>query len=156
MSMYLFLAMPLWVVGVLTAEIQASTNLSPAVKVIAGLNDGAAATLGAGIVKLGQGIVSLSTNGVMRTTIPHRLPGTTLLNNSMFCYSYVDDMYITGGMTKCGGDSTKWLIENFYQDQENDPSIFQQIAEDAGKTPIGANGIAFMPYLIGMGTPSPT
>jgi len=144
------------VVGVLTAEIQASTNLSPAVKVVAGLNDGAAATLGAGIVKLGQGIVSLSTNGVMRTTIPHRLPGVTLLNNSMFCYSYVDEMYITGGMTKCGGDSAKWLIENFYQDQENDPSIFQQIAEDAGKTPIGANGIAFMPYLLGMGTPSPT
>ncbi|RJP53161.1 MAG: hypothetical protein C4586_01915 [Anaerolineaceae bacterium] len=144
------------VVDVLTSEIQTKTNLSSAVKVIAGLNDGAAATLGAGIVKLGQGIVSLSTNGVMRTTIPNRLPGATLLNKSMFCYSYVDNMYIAGGMTKCGGDSVKWLVENFYQDKKNDPSVLEQIAVNAGKAPIGANGITFMPYLIGRGTPSPT
>lgn len=143
------------VVGNLTPEIRNSTKLPSKVKVVAGLNDGAAATLGAGVVKLGQGIVSLSTNGVMRTTIHRRLPGATLRAKSMFCYSYVNDMYVTGGMTKCGGDSVKWLVENFYQGHGND-NIYARIETEAAQSPIGANGVTFMPYLIGMGTPSPT
>jgi len=91
----------------------------------------------------------------MRTTIPQRLPGITLRAKSMFCYSYVDDMYVTGGMTKCGGDSVRWLAENFYQDLADDPSVFEKIASEAACSPLGANGVTFMPYLIGMGTPSP-
>ena len=144
------------VVDNLIPEIRSYVNLPSSVKVVAGLNDGAAATLGAGIVKLGQGIVSLSTNGVMRTTIHRRLPGETLRNKSMFCYSYVNDMYVTGGMTKCGGDSVRWLVENFYHDQENDPEVFDLIAVEAERSPLGANGVVFMPYLVGMGTPHST
>jgi len=144
------------VVGSLSAEILSHVNLPSAVKVVAGLNDGAAATLGAGIIKLGQGIVSLSTNGVMRTTIHQRLPGETLRNKSMFCYSYVNDMYVTGGMTKCGGDSVKWLAENFYTGYENDPDVFDLIAVEADQSPPGANGVVFLPYLVGMGTPHST
>ncbi len=144
------------VVGSLTPKIQKEINLPASVQVVAGLNDGAAATLGAGIVELGQGIVSLSTNGVMRTTIPHKMPGRNLKANSMFCYSYVNDLFVTGGMTKCGGDSVKWLIDNFYHGHESDPDIFDQIANEAAKSPLGANGMLFMPYLVGMGTPKPT
>jgi xylulokinase len=144
------------VVGPLTPEIQNSADLPSPIQIVAGLNDGAAATLGAGIVELGQGIVSLSTNGVMRATIPQRLPGKILRAKSMFCYSYVDDMYVTGGMTKCGGDSVRWLVENFYPDRADDPSVFDQIASEAAHSPVGANGVIFMPYLVGMGTPNPT
>jgi xylulokinase len=140
------------VVGLLNPELQRKINLPSPVKIIAGLNDGAAATLGAGIVGLGQGIVSLSTNGVMRTTINQPLTGKTLYTNSMFCYSYVDDMFVTGGMTKCGGDNVKWLIENFYPGSENDPEIYQKITSLASDSPVGANGVLFMPYLLGMKT----
>jgi len=144
------------VVGELTPEIRMGANLPRPVKVIAGLNDGAAATLGSGIVELGQGIVSLSTNGVMRTTIPNHLPGKILLDKSMFCYSYVNNMFVTGGMTRCGGDSVKWLIEIFYRERQDEPSVFDRIASEASESPIGANGVRFMPYLVGMGTPHPT
>ncbi|NPV74835.1 MAG: hypothetical protein HPY59_00515 [Anaerolineae bacterium] len=144
------------VVGYLVPEIQEQVKLPAMVNVVAGLNDGAAATLGAGIVDLGQGIVSLSTNGVMRTTVQSRMPGKILIENSMFCYSYVNDMFVTGGMTKCGGDSVSWLIETFYQDRRNDPSIFDEVAREALQCPPGANGVIFMPYLVGMGTPTPT
>ncbi len=144
------------IVGSLSPEVQRKVNLPASVKVVAGLNDGAAATLGAGIVDPGQGIVSLSTNGVLRTTIPKRMPGGILKDNSMFCYSYVNDMFVVGGMTKCGGDSVKWLIDNFYHDHENDPNVFDQIAADASQSNQGANGVIFMPYLVGMGTPKPT
>lgn len=144
------------IVGNLRPDIQMRVNLPPSVAVVAGLNDGAAATLGAGIVKLGQGIVSLSTNGVMRTTIPDRMPGSTLREKSMFCYSYVDDLFVTGGMTKCGGDSVQWLLDNYYQDHKEDENIYDQISAESSESPVGAKGIFFMPYLIGMGTPNPT
>jgi xylulokinase len=144
------------VVGGLAPAIREKVNLPASVKVVAGLNDGAAATLGAGIVGLGQGIVSLSTNGVMRTSIPRRLPGSVLREKSMFCYSYVDDMYITGGMTKCGADNVRWLVENFYQEVQDEAQAFERVADEAGQSPAGANGVIFMPYLIGMGTPNPT
>jgi len=144
------------VVGNLLPEIQEQVKLPVTVAVVAGLNDGAAATLGAGIVNLGQGIVSLSTNGVMRTTIQSRMPGRILVENSMFCYPYVNSMFVTGGMTKCGGDSISWLIETFYQDFKNDPNVFDEVAYEASQCPPGADGVIFMPYLVGMGTPTPT
>ena len=144
------------IVGDLTSQIRNQLRLPGPVKIVAGLNDGASATFGAGIIAPGQGIVSLSTNGVMRTTVPGRIPGKTLLAKSMFCYSYVNDLYVTGGMTKCGGDSVKWWLENFYPGNESEASLFDLIAAEAAESPVGANGIFFMPYLVGMGTPHPT
>ncbi len=143
------------VAGELQRDICERTGLPPGLPVIAGLNDGAAAALGAGLVQLGQGIVSLSTNGVMRTTLPRRLPGATLVAKSMFCYPYVEGMYVTGGTTKCGGDSVGWFIENFlagYAMEEK--ALFDLITADAARSPVGANGVFFMPYLVGMGSPS--
>jgi len=144
------------VVGDLTPEIQNQVHFPGRVKIVAGLNDGASATLGAGIIAPGQGIVSLSTNGVMRTSVPQRTPGKTLLARSMFCYSYVNELYVNGGMTKCGGDSVKWWLDNFYSDRESEAGLFDQIAVEAAESPVGSNGIFFMPYLVGMGTPHPT
>ena len=144
------------VVGNLTADIRSKTNLPPSTVVVAGLNDGAAATLGAGIVDLGQGIVSLSTNGVMRTTIAEPLSGSTLRARSMFCYPYVKGLYVTGGMTKCGGDSVSWLIENFFKDCAQSPDIYERISREANESPPGSNGSIFMPYLVGIGTQNPS
>jgi len=127
-------------------------GLSREVVVVAGLNDGAAATLGAGVIKSGQGIVSLSTNGVLRTVVSDRVPGSTLVNNSLFCYSYVNDQFITGGTTKCGGDSVRWFIDTFMGGYPKE-GVFDLIANDANASQLGANGVIFMPYLMGMGSP---
>lgn len=139
-------------VGKLLPGLADEIGLSREVVVVAGLNDGAAATLGAGVVKNGQGIVSLSTNGVLRTVVSDRVPGSTLVRNSLFCYSYVNDLYITGGTTKCGGDSVRWFIDTFMGGYPEEVG-FDLIAKDANESQLGANGVIFMPYLMGMGTP---
>jgi xylulokinase len=144
------------IAGELRLDINRITGLPLNIKVVAGLNDGASASLGAGVVNLGQGIVSLSTNGVLRTVVPGRLPGNLLLKYSLFCYPYVDGMYIIGGMTKCGADSVNWYIETFlggYEDNIFNP--FDIISKDVQESPLGANGVLFMPYLMGVGTPTP-
>ena len=141
--------------GYLRREVCERTGLPLGLPVIAGLNDGASATLGAGLLEVGQGIVSLSTNGVMRTTISQRLPGETLVQRSMFCYSYVEGMFVTGGTTKCGGDSVRWFIETFMAGYPlEEKALFDLIAEDAAKSPMGANSVVFMPYLVGTGSPN--
>jgi xylulokinase len=143
------------IVDELSTEIRQRTGLPSGIKVVAGLNDGASATLGAGLVNLGQGIVSLSTNGVMRATIPNRLSGDILVKKSLFCYSYVDGMCVTGGTTKCGGDSVKWFIDNFLGGyRQDEAALFETVTLDAAKSPPGANGVMFMPYLMGVGTPN--
>lgn len=142
------------IIGPLTEVTRLAADLPQGIQVVAGLNDGAAATLGAGLVNIGQGIVSLSTNGVMRTILSKRLDSNKLLKTSMFCYSYIDEMYITGGTTKCGGDSVKWFVDNFYREyQQNDDAAIDQLTREAESVPIGANGVMFFPYLLGMGTP---
>ena len=47
-------------------------------------------------------------------------------------------------------------LENFYRGREDDPSVFESIAAEAAQSPVGSNGVSFMPYLLGMGTPKPT
>lgn len=139
-------------IGKLLPGLADEIGLSREVVVVAGLNDGAAATLGAGVIKNGQGIVSLSTNGVLRTVVSDRVSGSTLVRNSLFCYSYVNDQFITGGTTKCGGDSVRWFIETFMGGYPEEV-CFDLIANDAKSTLLGANGVIFMPYLMGMGSP---
>ena len=139
-------------VGKLLPVLADEIGLSREVVVVAGLNDGAAATLGAGVIKNGQGIVSLSTNGVLRTVVRDRVPGNKLVSNSLFCYSYVNDQFIVGGTTKCGGDSVRWFIDTFLGGYPVEHS-FNLIENDANASPIGANGVLFMPYLMGMGSP---
>jgi len=143
---------PATVVGKLLPNLADEFGLPHSVVVVAGLNDGASATLGAGVINNGQGIVSLSTNGVMRTVVKERVPGDTLVENSLFCYSFINKYFVTGGTTKCGGDSVRWFIDTFLSGYQED-KVFDQIAKDASESTIGANDILFMPYLMGKGTP---
>ncbi len=140
------------VVGSLLPELSRQVGLPANTIVVAGLNDGAAATLGAGVCKQGHGIVSLSTNGVMRTLVSGRVPGKILVDNSFFCYSYATECFVTGGTTKSGGDSVRWFIDTFLKGYPKE-AVFDQIAQDAARSPLGAKGVIFMPYLMGAGSP---
>lgn len=140
------------VVGNLLPDLAREVGLPANTLVVAGLNDGAAATLGAGVCQQGHGIVSLSTNGVMRTLVSGRVPGKVLVDNSFFCYSYATESFVTGGTTKSGGDSVRWFIDTFLKGFPEE-TVFDQIAHDAAQSPLGAKGVIFMPYLMGAGSP---
>ena len=92
----------------------------------------------------------------MRTTVRPRLPGSTLRSKSMFCYSFIEDMFVAGGMIKTGADSVRWFADTFYADSNMESGVFEAIANEAADSPPGARGVLFMPFLLGMGTPSPT
>jgi xylulokinase len=138
--------------GQLKPDVAATIGLPINTQVVMGLNDGAAACLGAGLLSEGQGIISLSTNGVVRCVVSHELSTSSLLKNSLFSYSYIDNKYISGGFTKCGGDSVRWFSEVIKGDLVSTEEIEKTF--NAPNSSPGASGVLFLPYLVGEGTPN--
>jgi len=140
--------------GMLTEEMARHTGF-PVVPVIGGLNDGAAAMLGAGAVNVGDGVVSVSTNGIARVVVDSKPSGQYLYDHSLFCWSYVDGKYVMGGFTKSAGDTVQWWQEMAYSDvpKAQRMDLFNQ--EAAQSTP-GSHGVLFYPWLLGRGAPAAT
>lgn len=141
--------------GVLRRDLAEETGFPLSTKVIAGLNDGGAAVLGAGLLDVGQGSVSLSTNGVARVVVDKKPPGKFLYGRSLFCWPYVDGKYIMGGFTKTAGDTVQWFIDLAYRDCGPDIQL-ARFNEEAHQSGIGARGVRFYPWLLGRGCPSAT
>lgn len=142
------------VAGVLKNELCQCCALPEGIPVIAGLNDGAAAVLGAGAIIRDAAIVSISTNGVARTLVGEKPSGEWLKNHGLFCTKFVDDLWVLGGMTKTAGDSAEWLGELMFQDVET-ASRLSAISEAASRVPCGAEGLLYIPGIYGLGSPTP-
>jgi xylulokinase len=139
--------------GPITPEVAHITGMPLDTQVVPGLNDGASACLGSGLLDVGQGIVSLSTNAVARCVVPQMLNGDILLEHSLFCYPYIEGVYIGGGFTKCGGDSLRWFLEVVKGKQTATEEGIENFSQEAAQSPAGAKGVIFLPQLAGQGTP---
>jgi xylulokinase len=137
--------------GVLRDELAKYLNLPVGIPVYAGLNDGASATVGSGVTRPGQGIVTLATNGVARVVVSRRLDSEVIFQRHLFSWPFVEDRWICGGFTYSGAGSLQWFIKMMgFPDQE---ASYKQLLREADAVPIGSKGIFFLPYLAGRGTP---
>ncbi len=143
------------VAGLLRRELAQSTGFPSATPVVCGLNDGAAAMLGSGSIQVGQGVVSVSTNGIARIVVDRKLPGRFLYDHSLFCWPYVAGRYVTGGFTKAAGDLVQWFIDIAYPDLPEAEQL-PRFNQEAETSPPGANGVCFYPWLMGRGSPAAT
>ncbi len=140
------------VVGLLRDELCKQAGLPESFPVVTGLNDGACATLSAGVYRSQDASVELATNGVIYLVSEKPMPAKTRLQHAFFCWEYLEGRWIIGGQTKCGASAFAWANELF-RGQAQDAAIEDYIAI-AQQSPIGANGTLFFPYLRGRGTPS--
>jgi len=142
-------------VGRLRRELSERTGFPAGLGIVAGLNDGGSAVLGAGLLKTGQGSVSLSTNGVARVVVDEKPAGKFLYDHALFCWPYVGGKYILGGFTKTAGDTVRWFTDLAYRDcpEGGRLACFNAEARESG---IGARGIRFYPWLLGRGSPDAT
>ncbi|NLN70571.1 MAG: hypothetical protein GX142_07300 [Chloroflexi bacterium] len=139
-------------VGVIKPEIAERVGLPKGISVFAGLNDGAAATLGSGVCKYGQTIITLATNGVVRIVIPGPLDGDLLIKKGLFNWPFIDDMWICGGATLSGAGSLQWIADLL--GIPNEVEAYNELLDNASQIPIGSRGVVFIPYLAGRGTPA--
>ena len=164
---------PTDVVGTITKEAAAATGLPEGCAVVCGSSDSAVEDYGAGAVEPGDLILKLATAGNVNsmTATPHPNPKT-------LTYSHiVPGMWYSVSATNAAALCMRWLRDAFYdvdrlrskvevdngmgdvlrqpqsQPQPQPPSStfnwYALMDEEAQKSPIGANGVFFHPYLQG-------
>ena len=144
------------ITGYLTEEIASLTGLTTAVPVVGGAGDNAAAAVGTGVVKDGAAFTTIGTSGVvfLHTDKPVIDPKGRI---HTFCCA-VPGCWHVMGVTQAAGLSLRWTRDTVCEpeialakEQNCDPyEIMTALAE---KSPIGANRLLFLPYLMGERTP---
>lgn len=140
------------VTGKVTESAAALTGLAAGTPVVGGAGDNAAAAVGMGVVTPGRAFTTIGTSGVVflhsdEVTIDPKGRVHT------FCCAVPGKWHMMG-VTQGAGLSLRWLRDQCCDglaDGDTDPYILMdRLAETS---PIGANRLLFLPYLMGERTP---
>ena len=144
------------VAGTVTGEAAAQTGLAAGTPVVCGAGDNAAAAVGTGVVEIGKAFTTIGTSGVVYAHAD-RLAIDPRGRVHTFC-SAVPGKWTVMGCTLAAGLSLKWMRDNFFPAEKEtaagmgvDP--YTLMDRQAGKVPIGANRLLFLPYLMGERSP---
>jgi xylulokinase len=143
------------VTGTLTSETAKLLGLTTACKVVGGAGDCAAGAVGNGIVKPGLLNTSIGTSGVVfvHSDQPQFDPAGRL---HTFCHAVRGKWHMMG-VTLAAGGSLQWFQDALCsipgKGGKRTPTPFSVLAEEAAMSPLGADGLYFLPYLAGERTP---
>ncbi len=137
------------VVGIVTARASELTGLASGTPVVIGGGDGACATVGAGVVAPGDAYNYLGSSSWISFVAREPLCDP---KQRTFTFAHLDPDYLfpTGTM-QCAGGSYDWLERLLRGDAEE--RIYQQLDQLASGVEPGAQGLFFLPYLIGERSP---
>ncbi len=144
------------VTGRVTAETAKMTGLREGTIVVGGAGDNAAAAVGTGVVRDGRAFTTIGTSGVV-------FAHTDNLSIDMkgrvhsFCCAVPGKWHVMG-VTQAAGLSVKWFKDNFCSEDiklaaNEDLPVYKYLDKKAEELPIGANGLIYLPYLMGERTP---
>ncbi|MEO8473270.1 MAG: gluconokinase [Chryseolinea sp.] len=138
--------------GKLRKEFQTSLGLDDSVKVIVGSSDGCLATLGGGVWDEGKAIITIEDSGAVRTV------GREVVhdpNQRLFNYLLTDNCYVSGGPTNNGGIIFEWYAKQFgdFNGPFDLEHTMQRLFNEAADVSVGADGLLFLPYLLGERAP---
>lgn len=137
--------------GHLSEEGARSSGLLPGTPVVAGAGDQAAGALGMGVVQPGAVSATIGTSGVVfaATSKPVLEPKGRI---HTFCHAIRDRWHVMG-VTQAAGLSLRWFRDQFGAGNEDGRDSYGRLAEEAAKTPAGADGLLWTPYLMGERSP---
>lgn len=144
------------IAGHITKEIAALTGLKEGTIVAGGAGDNAAAALGTGVCKEGDAFVTLGTSGVIfaHTNKPSIDP---LGRVHTFCAA-VKNSWTAMSCTLAAGLSLRWTRDELYSFEKDAEAakgndVYNLMTENASKIPVGADGLVYLPYLMGERSP---
>ncbi len=144
------------VTGTVSENAAELTGLKAGTPVVGGAGDNAAAAVGMGVVKEGRGFVTIGTSGVVfaHTSAMHLDPKGRI---HTLCAAVPGQWHIMG-VTQAAGLSLKWFKDNFCFEEtaraeQQGGSVYQLLDDMAQSVPAGANGLFYLPYLMGERTP---
>ncbi len=136
----------------LKKEFCVTLGLSPKTKLIIGSSDGCLATLGAGIIGEGKATITIGSSGAVRVA------GKQVLRDEkqrFFNYLLTDGYYISGGPTNNGGVVFEWFAKQFgdFSEGLEFDDVLNDLFKIASQVKSGADGLLFLPYLLGERAP---
>ena len=144
------------VAGYITSEAAQVTGLIAGTPVAGGAGDNAAAAVGTGVVVEGKAFTTIGTSGVVFAH-SDKVQIDPKGRVHTFCAA-VPGAYTVMSCTLAAGLSLKWYRDTFCQaeidaakEMDTDPYILMN--QQAAKSPIGANRLIFLPYLMGERSP---
>jgi xylulokinase len=134
------------ITGTISTEAAEATGLAKGTPVIAGGGDQAASAVGNGIIEPGIVSCTLGTSGVVfaHTENPvYDPPGRV----HTFCHAVRNKWHVMG-VTQGAGLSLQWMRNQLTPDL-----TYDQMMAEAAQSPAGAQGLFWLPYLMGERTP---
>ncbi|NWA02346.1 xylulokinase [Pseudomonas gingeri] len=121
--------------------------------VAGGGGDSVIQTLGSGVIAPGELQTTIGTAGILAAALdePRDNPDGRL---QIFCNVAADKWHCMGVSLNAGG-SMNWFRDTFCADASGVVPSFEQIVAEAAKSPAGAHGLLFLPYLNGERCPHP-
>ena len=139
-------------------EIKTLLNIENNIPFVLGGNDGCLANLGCGALTENETALTIGTSGAVRVAIPR--PSFTEAEKilkpegkGLFKYILSKDLFVTGGPINNGGIALQWFAENFLGNAIQSAEDFDMVMTLAARAPAGADGLIFLPYLLGERAP---
>jgi xylulokinase len=140
------------ITGKLTKEAADHLGLVPGIPVVGGAGDNAAGAVGNGVVNPGQLASIIGTSGVVFAHSDHVAVDPHGRVHTM-CHAVPGKWCVFGCMLSAGG-SLQWYRDTLCQDEiaaakkaKVDP--YELLTKAASESPIGGEGLTFLPYLTG-------
>lgn len=146
------------VTGEVTATAAEETGLKVGTIVVGGAGDNAAAAIGTGVVRAGNAFTTLGTSGVV-FAVSDSVSIDPQGRVHTFCAA-VPGKWTTMSCTLAAGLSLRWMRDvccagEAAQAKDAGVDPYAVMGALAEKTPIGANGLLYLPYLMGERCPHP-
>ncbi len=144
------------VAGVVTAQAAEECGLAAGTPVVIGGGDGVCASVGAGVVAEGSAYNYIGSSAwiALATEKPIFDPQ---FKTFTFCH-LAPGMYMPTGTTQAAGAAYQWARDQLFRSEKQDAaatgrSAYPLMDDEARLSPPGANGLFFLPYLMGERTP---
>lgn len=144
------------IIGTISEELSAITGLAIGTSIVCGGGDGSMAALGACCINPGDGFTTVGTSAwnALTTEAP-------ILDETMRVFNFahiIPGKYVPCGTMQTAGAAVSWMVKELGKSQsleakENNINVYTIINRMVEATPVGSNGIVFLPYLLGERSP---
>ena len=131
--------------GPLRAEAALRLGLAPGLPVVAGVNDGTASMLGAGLLQPGDAVDTGGTSGGIGIYADRPVS----VDRAFLAPAPLPGRWVVGGAMAALGASVDWVRSAMLGDRWSPDELFRA----AARVPAGAEGLVFLPYLAGERAP---
>jgi xylulokinase len=144
------------VVGEVLAEVADEAGLAAGTPVVIGGGDGACAAAGAGVIKEGAAYNYVGSSSWIALATPQPIYDPAFRT---FTFGHVvPGMYMPTGTMQAAGISYQWMRDQLCAvelraAESLDVSPYELMNREAENAPVGANGLIFLPYLLGERSP---